>query len=52
MNLLRFLDLLHNCEDSTLAMLEAVETIDIPSTWEHVDVVKQTISLMVGTIPT
>lgn len=47
-NLNQFLGLLHKCEDSTLAMLEAVDTIDIPQSWGNVDIIKQTVTLMVG----
>ena len=41
--------LLHKCEDSTLNMLETVDTINIPDGWENVDIIKQTISLMCNT---
>ena len=39
--------LLQKCEDSTLHMLECVEAINIPEAWESVDIIKQTLSLMV-----
>ena len=41
------LGLLLKCEDSTLHMLQTVETINIPEGWENIDIIKQTISLMV-----
>lgn len=41
------LGLLHKCEESILHMLETVETINIPEGWEGIDIIKQTISLMV-----
>ena len=47
-NLNGLMGLLHKCEDSVLAMLETVDTIDVPDAWESVDIVKQTVSLMVG----
>ena len=42
------LGLLQKCEDDILNMLETVETIDLPSGWEGVDIIKQTVSLMVS----
>ena len=43
------LGLLHTCEDNILDMLEAVDTIRVPEGWEHVDIIKQTVSLMCNT---
>lgn len=45
----RLLGLLHKCEDSTLNMLETIDTINIPDGWENVDIIKQTLSLMCNT---
>ena len=41
------LGLLLKCEDGVLHMLQVVETINIPEGWENIDIIKQTLSLMV-----
>ena len=39
--------LLQKCEGSVLHMLEVMETVNIPEEWEIVDIIKQTMALMV-----
>ena len=42
--------LLQKCEDAILHMQEMMEAVNIPEEWEAVDIIKQTMALMVSVV--